>query len=507
MTKPNIYLNDFNELLETARLVSDDVRNEVETILNTGREKPLSALQARELITKALVVIKTAAEHRGDHKTLAALGSDLDVLVEKVLAASVRPEESASKINRTLSLSPLDGVPPGPVRPTPVFHGHVVPMNCGWVKTLDLSLWPDNERLEIHLGQFESMNGRRPNADELLDIMLTKLRLPGIDPTEVDEFEIVKLAESIAINGVQRPPILDLDGTPLDGNRRIAACYYILASKDFTAEEKKRAETMFVWQLTPHATDIDREKIVTALNFEPANKKDWPDYVRARKVYDEWQSMLALVGHVRKHTDIKKEIAKRFALGNAVDKVNRFIKMVEWADDFKDFHVNDRKRDPYEVEHNAKEYFQYFDELSKGKSAGTVAVTLQENEPFKHLVYDLLFEKKFKNFNLIRDLRYNDSIATDELRDALQKSVNNRTDLETIQDEVEDILSEARARHKGTGTKSANGRIEQFVAWLEQQSVSVFRDEITEANLSALLSALKLVEQHVASIIKTKSNS
>ncbi len=505
MTQRNEKTHDFRDLLTTAKLVSDDAASQVQSILDSGQQQPLTDAQALELVKKAISVIRQAAVQRGDQRTLSQLEGDIDAIANRIVSSSARPQSPSATIDKKLHLSPMNGIRCGPVLPTPVFHGHEVPMNSGWVRTKDLTLWPENERLEIHLGQFESMNGRPPSSDELLDIMLTKMRLPGAD--EEDEFEIVKLAESIAVNGVQRPPILDLDGTPLDGNRRIAACNYILASKDFTAEEKKRAENMFVWQLTEHATDQDRDKIVTALNFEPANKKDWPDYVRARKVYAEWQSMLALEGHSKRHSDIKKDIAKRFALGDAVDKVNRFIRMVEWADDFKDFHVNERKRDNYTVEHRAKEYFQYFDELSKGKGPGTVAVTLQQNEPFKHLVFDLLFERKFKNFMLIRDLKFNDSIAMDELREALQKPVSNRTDLDTIQDDVEDILSEARARHKGGGTKSANGRIEQFVGWLESQPVSLFRDEITEDNLQALLRALKLVESHVAAMAKEKKSA
>src|SRR5439155_7810598 len=98
------------------------------------------------------------------------------------------------------------------------------------------------------IGQFSRLHGRDPDANELLDIMLTQMPIPGME--KADEFEIPALARSIAANGVQKPPILDTDATVLDGNRRIAACYLILNSADYSAEEKARVRLIFVWLLS-----------------------------------------------------------------------------------------------------------------------------------------------------------------------------------------------------------------------------------------------------------------
>src|SRR5439155_27390754 len=134
---------------------------------------------------------------------------------------SETPESSRraaiATVNAKLNLESRNGIQPGPVRPTPVFHMMEVPMNCGFVKTTDIKLWEDNVRLDIFIGQFKEQNGRKPSSAELLDIMLRNLQLPGVGPE--DQFKIPELAESIANNGVRQPPILDLDGTPLDGNR------------------------------------------------------------------------------------------------------------------------------------------------------------------------------------------------------------------------------------------------------------------------------------------------
>ncbi|MEA5515784.1 hypothetical protein [Nodularia sp. UHCC 0506] len=64
--------------------------------------------------------------------------------------------------------------------------------------------------------------------------------------------------------------------------------------RQFDSEQKRRAEYIPVWQITEHATNDDRNAVVVSLNFESDCKLDWSDYIKARKVYEEWQAMLAL---------------------------------------------------------------------------------------------------------------------------------------------------------------------------------------------------------------------
>ena len=280
-------------------------------------------------------------------------------------------------------------------------------MNGGFLKTADIDLWDDNKRLDIHLGQFSKQNGRAPASGELLDIMLSRMDLPGLD--KEDQFAIVELARSIAVNGVRKPPIIDIDGTLLDGNRRVAACHYILNHDEFNSEERRRAEYIYVWQLTEHATDDEREAVVVSLNFEPDHKQDWPEYIKAREVYKEWHAMLALeprMPNQRAQAAMKRELSKRFALGPEPAAVTRYLKMVDWAQEFDDYHSSDRGKDEFEVKHRSNRYFQYFDELAKGQRPGGVAHALGQDDAFRHLVFDLLFDGKFKNWRQIRQLKY-----------------------------------------------------------------------------------------------------
>ncbi|MGH9904909.1 MAG: hypothetical protein ACRD8U_04900, partial [Pyrinomonadaceae bacterium] len=374
-----------------------------------------------------------------------------------------------------VELSGRNGINPGPVFPTPCFHEIEVAMRSGFVKTGDIQLWPENVRLDLHLRQFQQRNGRGPDHSELLDIMLSKMDLPGLlevpgvsSREQKDQFAIDKLARSIANNGVRKPPILDIDGTLLDGNRRVAACWYILNNDEFDSKQKHRAEHIFVWQLTEHATDDQRSAVVVSLNFEDDCKEEWPEYVRAQKVFEEWQALLQLETRApgtQRQAELKRSLSRKFALGPDTSVVNRYLKMVEWATEFEDYHINQKLRDEFEVKHRANRYFQYFDELSRGAGPGGVAHALGRDEGFKHLVFDLLFDGKFKNWRQIRELKL--IYDNEEAREALGRA-RAENDPETAEDHLENAIDIARSIQASMREVGANTRIESFVKWLEE---------------------------------------
>jgi hypothetical protein len=493
---------EFKAVILAARRVSADVGREVEEVLRDGKERPLSREEASQLLNRVITVLRQGAKKRGDKATSDALEGDINTLVEQVistkdrLAAGSRPLTASGN---QVSLVSRNGIGPAPVQPRPCFHGREVPMNSGFVKATDIKLWENNARLDIHLGQFSHKNGRMPTSEELLDIMLSKMEIQGV--TDGDQFEIAQLARSIAINGVRKPPILDTDGTLLDGNRRIAACYYILNNSEFSSEDKRRVEYVFVWQLTEHATTDERNAVVVSLNFEPDCKQDWPEYVKARKVYEEWQAVLALEPRLpgpQRQADLKRDLSKKFALGPDTTVVNRYLKMVDWANDFEEYQTNKKGKDKYEVKHRADRYFQYFDEMAKGTKAGGVAYSLNQDEGFKHLVFDLLFDGKFKNWRQIRELKL--IYDNEEARDALTRAREEK-DEEVAEEHLENAMAIARSRHAEAREVGANTRIESFVKWLEELPVRAFRDLIKTENLRRLLKALKLVEQQAKTIL------
>jgi hypothetical protein len=497
-------VEEFRNLIASAKRVSEEVGNIVEEVLKAGVENPLPIEEARALLTRVVDVMRTRAEQRGDNDTVAILDREEESLIARLMDVRTRlgtdAPDVAPEIPNRVTLQPYNGIPIRAVRPTPAFHEHEVPVLEGFMRTRDVKLWDENERLDIHLNQFQQAHGRRPAADEVLDIMTGRMELAGL--SEKDQFSIQDLARSIAVNGVRKPPIIDIDGTLLDGNRRVAACYYILNStNEFSAEEKSRAEWLQVWQLTEHATSIDREAVIVSLNFEPDYKQDWPEYVKARKVYEQWQSMLALEPRANPNNSrqkvIKRDIARKFALG--ADEVNRYIQMVELTEDFEDYHVVDRQQDKYAVKHRAERYFQYFDELGKGKGAGGVNWSLNQDEAFKHLVFDLLYDGKFQNWNKIRDLKY---VYQNEDALAYLKRARLEEDEEAGQELVNDACSFARAARADQRQVGANTRIKVFVDWFKDLPVKTFNPAepgaITMDNLHSLHNVLGLVKAHLS---------
>jgi len=492
--------HELEEVIQAAHRASADVGAQAEAVLREGLDHPLSNEETVTLLTQVLATLKRGVEERGDERGHAALSADIATLVARV--AAVRESVAMpTKKHAGFQLAPYNGLQPGPVRPRPTFHTKPVPMRCGYVKLTDLKLWDENVRLDIHLAQFQQKHGRRPTQEELLDIMNVRGDLPG---TVKNQFQIEPLARSIAANGVQKPPILDFDGTLLDGNRRVTACHYILQSDEFQADEKKRVEYIFVWQLTEDATPDDREAVVVALNFADDCQVEWPDYIRARKVYDQWQSMLVLEATSpgpKRQVEMKRQLSRTFALGPDTATVNRYLKMMEWANDFEEHHINERNRDEFEVKHASNTYFQYFDELSKGAKPGGVAHTLNEDENYKHLVFDLLFQGKIKSFALIRKLKYLDDEVRKGLLEALAIETRNEDELEAVQDRVELVLNAAHNRKAEIRQVGANPRIESFVRFLEDLPVKAFRDEVTPQNLRRLLNALVLVRRQAEEIL------
>ena len=507
------------ELLRSAETMSSDVGATVEEILREGLENPLSPGEVRALLTRVVKAVRKGAIRRGDRGTVELLDREAEALIEQVeevraqLSASATTRgsgtegpspngrsETAASNDLRLRLRSHDGIRPRAVQPMPVFHERPVAVIEGFVRTKEIELWDENERLDIHLNQFQQKFGRGPAPEELMAIMKGEMALPGIE--EADQFEISALAKSIAVNGVRKPPIIDVDGKLLDGNRRVTACYHILEddSGKFTAEEKQRAEWLKVWQLTEHATDQDRDAVIVSLNFEPDFKQDWPEYVKALKVHAQWETLVALEPRANPSTArvrvIRKEIARRFAL--ATDEVSRYINMVGLAREFEDYHVLERSKDPYAAKHRASEWFQYFDELNKGKGAGGVNWSLNQDDSFKHLVFDVLYDGKFKNWRQIRDLKYvyENKDAVDVLRKARDEA-----DVESAQEDVDDAISTARMGRAEQRQTGANTKIRVFTEWFLGLPVKAFDPNesgcVTQDNLKRLRSALKHVETYL----------
>jgi hypothetical protein len=501
---------EFIKLFETSQRLAADLGAEVNEMLREGMSRSLQPRQAERLLTRIVESLKGRSS--ADDGSQGALFGQIQDLVEEAMQARRKVKDAVDRAGPMVKVQTVflkenhDGIIPTPVIPTPFFHERRVHMVGGYIKTTDIKLWEGNERLEIHVNQFKAKHGRSPSAEELLQIMLGEIPLEGLG--KEDEFEILKLARSIAANGVRKPPIIDVDGTLLDGNRRVAACYLILNdTEEFTSVDKKQAEYIYVWQLCADATNEDRDRVIVSLNFESDFKKEWPEYIKARKVFEEWEGMLQLEPKkpgIKQQAAMKRELSKKYALGPDTGVVNRYLKMVRWAQDFEDHHINTRKKDPFEVQHAANKYFQYFDELAKGDQPGGVAWSLGQDDKFKMQVFDLLFDGKIENWRQIRELKH--IYANDEARDVLAKA-HQEPSVDHAQGLLEDAITVGRTRRAEERSLGANTRIETFTKWLEEVPPRTFRDEIRPENLKQLVRALKLVEPIVSQVLEEKAAS
>lgn len=487
-------------LIGEAYAVSMDVGTEVERAFQDGLEHPMDDEEVARLLTKVLTTLRTEADRRGDEETLRALQGDVSQIVEKIMRGHKRVSidgESNGVRRASSSLESHGGIEPRAVFPRPIFLGKEVAMMSGFVKTTDIDLWDENERIDIHLKQFEAKHGRRPSREELFDIMTGRTKLPGV--TGGDQFKIEQLAASIAANGVRTPPILDVDGTLLDGNRRVTACYHVLGSDAYGLEQKKRAEWIFVWQLTEHRTEEERNAVIVSSNFEPDLKEQWPKYVKAKKVHEEFEKLRDLESmslNPRPPLELRKEVAQKFGLDKTAT-VNGFLKMVDWSSRFEDYHINERDRNTYEVMHRAEEAFEYFDELSKGQKPGGVAYALENDDAFRRATFDLLFQDAFKNWTEVRELK--NIQANPEARESLIKAP--KSDPDVVRERFEEAMSAAKVGKAEKRSVGANTRIETFTKWLEELPLKAFRDDIKHHNLVRLRDALCLANRQVESIL------
>jgi hypothetical protein len=401
----------FSEVRDLCGTVDDELPEELGALENHSSDDDL-----RELLTSILLLIRandtlTAADKSriaGEVRTLVdgavrARNAKLKRLAsfpasEETPAGPANPDGS----HQPITLFEWDGVPVRDVKPMQRFLGKEVPLREGYVNTKDIAFWLNNRRLEIDLQNFRRKEGREPDADELMRMLWPK------GPTIKDDpYQIGELVHDIAARGVQTPPIIDAYGTVWEGNRRLASCLYILTHPGFSDDEKQRVTKIRVWQTSADATEDQVQAIYTALNFGESFKLQWPEYVRAREIADAVAELRdnEASRHTlsdRDETAIRQRVGKRF--GIKTERVTRYCKLVAWADEFEDFH-REQGRDENEINTRTSELTQYFVELDAGRGEDKLAGKFKDDEAFRTIVFDLLFEGKLKNWSQVRELR------------------------------------------------------------------------------------------------------
>lgn len=376
------------ELLDQARTLAADYGDEVVAAVKAAADEPLEPARARRLYMRVIKILRMAEGADAEHD--AAVAEQIRLEVEAIVGSVRRPVAK----RKGLVFVERNGLRPHQVTPVPVFNGQYIPMVEGYVDVETLDLWPENHRIQLHVAEFKNINGREPDRGELRELMHGKITLPSLDKKDQkDPFKLLPLAQSIARKGVERPPIVTYEGLPKDGNRRIAASLLALDRDGFTSEEKERARWIRVWQAPKGTTDDQFDAIVVALNFEDDHKIEWPEYVKARLVVERCTQLREQAkGRFTqaKGLELRKEVAKHFAIEHQA--VARYLKMVQWADDFEAYHIA-KDRDEAEVRYKANDIFQWFYEIDAGKAGERLTQSqLDDDDELKTVVYDLMFD-------------------------------------------------------------------------------------------------------------------
>lgn len=395
---PDQLAEGLEALIERAETLSADYAQDVQEAVRAAGEEPLDDEDARRLFERILTILRTT-------------GRDLDAEQSAALADQIRAEAAAlttirhargeqtaaepddTVVSGGLTFHSRHGLRPRPVLPVQTFNGQPIMLTEGYVDVSTLPLWMDNHRVQLHVAEFREVNHRDPSPAELLDLMHGDLPLPGLD--DKDPFKLKGLAASIARKGVERAPIVTWEGEPKDGNRRIAASRMVLEDPDATPDQKDRARWIRVWQAPQGTTPDQFEAIVVALNFEPDHKEDWPEYVKARLVVDRYRSLKEdtriVGGWTQRHLlDLRKQVAEMFAIEHR--EVKRYLEMVQWAEDFEDYHTTERGMDPAAVRYKANDVFQWFYEVQAGRGQDKIVAKVQQDDDLRAMVYDLMYD-------------------------------------------------------------------------------------------------------------------
>lgn len=380
------------EMFEIADVLGDDVTDAV----RLAARHPLPEARARSLYSKILVVLGTAGRDL-DEEERRQVVAEVEAEVGRILSQS--PTGSADVVGfgeeddegGPIEFVERNGLKPHQVAPVPEFNGKRIPVMEGYVDVMNLDLWKGNHRVELAVAEFSDRYGRDPDHTELLGIIQGEVILPSL--TKRDPFQIVPLARSIARKGVERPPIVTWTGEPKDGNRRIAAARYVVEHpEEFSEDERERARWIRVWRCPKGTTKDQIEAVVVALNFEPEFKVPWPEYIKARLVADKYNLDRGGIARMTQATAkcIRESVARYFAIKPA--DVTRYLKMVDWANDFEQYHIEEKGRDEADVRYKANDIFQWFYEIDAGVGNEKLTRRLDNDDELKEVVYDLMFD-------------------------------------------------------------------------------------------------------------------
>ena len=341
------------------------------------------------------------------------------------------------------------------------FHGRKVFVWEGFTKVSKIYGWVQNPRLDMELKAFRHNNaGREPSDEEVLAIM-----------ESIREFGLKDLAEDIRNNGVRQPLILNSSGKLLDGNRRFYALKHIIEKTDPNDPNLLDFQRVPVWVLDASCSEEDEHRILVQENFYPSLKVEWPDYVKARFVYDDLTSGIPVQTVSQKYAWTPSKVRETKKI---MDLVNEFIEFASAPVEEEGLGMS-----ALEAEKEAAKKYQQFNEAQK-----SFWQPLTTDFDFKIQFFRWVAEGKFASFQEVR-------IAWDAWNDPSVKHV--------LLTGGPDAGKKARAeieykKSVRRGSENAQEKISNFMKFLEQLSSSEIAS-LPQESIDSLVSAMKLISE------------
>lgn len=364
---------------------------------------------------------------------------------------------------------------PDPRKLTRPFHGRRLLLWEGMVKIDKIQGWVENPRIRLPSQKKKSAVGDRElTQDEVFEIM-------KLDSS----FKLAALRDDILSNGLREPIVLSSSGTLLDGNRRFFAVRYVLEGLPKGDPKRQDYERIHAYVLDDSCSKIDEELVLVEENFHPSLKLEWPDYVKAQFIREDWFEGLD-----------PGDIAKKY--GWQKRKVSETIRILQLIDDFLTYATDDPdQEDEYGgglgleenvAESTAAENYQYFNEAQK-----SFFNALQTEPEFKTLFFKWIFEGKFSSFPEVR-------IAHNAWKDTEARSIIASSEPTAAKD------AKAVIDYKKRVLKSKNEarvRLEEFTLFLRSMKADEI-EALPKATIKKLQDALLLVND-LATAAKSSS--
>jgi len=153
-------------------------------------------------------------------------------------------------------------------------------------------------------------------------------------------------------------------------------------------------------------------------------------------------------------------------------QVDRWVKMVNLAQEFKEYQEEDKQRDQDAVDLRVSNCFEYFDELSKPK----VKEAIDKDPQKRDEVFDWLWDEKFPSFKAVRSIPkiYDDPVALSHMRSD-GKDAFERAEQAYLANDPSLVKD----------TRAAGAKIQHFGTWLNSFKLDDFR-QLDKASLERL---------------------